>query len=439
MGDTRSPRSRLADFIGDAAFDVATFQATYRRSRIVVAGAVVVFVLTIGLAWLEHKDVAIPLLLALACTIPIHAYLDPKASWERMAVIDGALYTVMLVVAGLPELIGMVMMAQMLLGVLFVRGAVAIRLSGISTIIATVGFAIAISFDFQVHTPGQRITFFALIAIMSVIPSLWGLLAAGNDIRASAAKTERLSREKDELLDAKDRFVASVSHELRTPLTAVVGLARTLAEAQPAMLEAERQELLELVADESEQVAALVDDLLVIARLQGGTLSIDSESVEISPLVVHASRIWDRPVAVTCGPKRVWGDPVRIRQIVRNLVSNARRYGGPNLEVDVVADGGWVAVQVRDDGDGVSAARADEIFEPYGRAHHRPGRTDSVGLGLTVSRELAELMGGSVDYSRRDGWTIFELRLPHGHVSQLPMAQSLASDIEPPELSSRTA
>ena len=106
-------------------------------------------------------------------------------------------------------------------------------------------------------------------------------------------------------------------------------------------------------------------------------------------------------------------DPTRLRQILRNLLTNAYRYGGRWVELRVSpTSSNQVSIRVRDNGGGVSAEDASAIFAPYFSAHVREGLTESVGLGLTVSRKLARAMGGDLRYRRVAGWTVFELLLP---------------------------
>jgi signal transduction histidine kinase len=106
------------------------------------------------------------------------------------------------------------------------------------------------------------------------------------------------------------------------------------------------------------------------------------------------------------------GDPLRIRQIVRNLIVNAQRYGGTRRRVVLSVSNDRVALEMRDNGDPIPLQDRERIFEPYTRAHQRPGVTASVGLGLAVSRRLARRMGGELEYVH-DGWeAIFRLTLP---------------------------
>jgi signal transduction histidine kinase len=211
----------------------------------------------------------------------------------------------------------------------------------------------------------------------------------------------------------KDRFVASVSHELRTPLTSVVGLAHTLLDSSDDISPTDRSELLGLIASESEDVAAIVEDLLVAARVESGQLSVAANDLMLDEelcAMVEACKVEVEPLRIE--PVMVTGDAVRIHQIVRNLITNAHRYGGESIAVAVYAEDDTAVLAVLDDGDGVPDEKAECIFAPFGKAHDDPQRTESVGLGLAVSRNLARLMNGDVRYRKRDGWTSFELHLP---------------------------
>jgi len=105
-------------------------------------------------------------------------------------------------------------------------------------------------------------------------------------------------------------------------------------------------------------------------------------------------------------------DPLRLRQIARNLLSNASRYGGSTVEVALFAEGGYVVFAVCDDGPGIPVEDQKEIFRAYGRSESAARRPGSIGLGLTVSRYLAEAMGGSLEYEHAGGGSRFVLRLP---------------------------
>lgn len=224
-----------------------------------------------------------------------------------------------------------------------------------------------------------------------------------------------------DLVRAKDEFIASVSHELRTPLTAVIGLTSEMASNEQMTAE-ERSELLSLVSDQAAEMANIVDDLLVAARAEMGTVTIDAHPVDL----LDELRATVEGLGINVGmpdedlPPPVLADPRRVRQILRNLLTNALRYGGPNRRITTGAlrDQAWL--EVRDDGLGIPDEEAEHIFEPYVTGH--PGRQGSVGLGLAVARQLAELMGGSLQHERSAAETVFRLQLPLADRSEPALA-----------------
>lgn len=235
----------------------------------------------------------------------------------------------------------------------------------------------------------------------------------------SLAQLTVLKEQLEELVRSKDEFVASVSHELRTPLTAVVGLAAELKQNPGAFSPAETAELVSLISDQSDELANMVEDLLVAGRAEIGNLSLMPEPVD---LACEVARIVERfcsegtehslELRLHADPAEAYADPMRVRQVVRNLLTNAVRYGGDRISVEVGAArfSTWVAVV--DDGDGVPESDVEVIFEPYRRSHNAVSQPLSVGLGLAVSRKLARLMDGELTYRRVGGLTRFELTLP---------------------------
>lgn len=219
-----------------------------------------------------------------------------------------------------------------------------------------------------------------------------------------------------QLIDQKDRFMASVSHELRTPVTAVVAFAELLNEMDERISDSERQDMLKTMAREGADLVALLEDLLVAARSGSGSLSVASVRVSLRAQVaqaVEALSTEEPHVEEVVGPEvLVRGDPLRVRQILRNLLTNAERYGGGRVRVEIEEGDGVGRVRVSDNGQGMTADQAGRAFEPYATLHGQEGRPGSVGLGLPVARDLALRMGGGLEYSRDGDWTVFELTLP---------------------------
>jgi two-component system, OmpR family, phosphate regulon sensor histidine kinase PhoR len=222
------------------------------------------------------------------------------------------------------------------------------------------------------------------------------------------------ARQLAELVAGKDEFIASVSHELRTPLTAVVGLASELATFYDEIDEATKKDFIRLVADQASEVAAIVEDLLVAARADTDSIVLMHEEVDLRRAV--DSVLEAMPPAIrerfdVSGTGIACGDAQRIRQIVRNLVTNAVRYGELPATVTITANSGDVSVAVSDKGEGIEPAMIERVFQPYQRGHASVTQPNSVGLGLSVSRWLSEKMGGSLVYEN-ETMSTFTLRLP---------------------------
>jgi signal transduction histidine kinase len=225
-----------------------------------------------------------------------------------------------------------------------------------------------------------------------------------------------LKEQLEALVRSKDEFVASVSHELRTPLTAVVGLAAELRDNPQVLAQEEADELISLIADQSNELADIVEDLLVAGRSEMGELNL---AAEVFPLADEVRAVLERTkgadsieVRHLTDDAEAFGDTLRVRQILRNLVTNAQRYGGDHITVEIGSSRRSVWVTVIDDGDGVPSADTEAIFEPYRRADNAAREPLSVGLGLAVSRRLARLLDGDLTYRRVGGETRFQLTLP---------------------------
>jgi signal transduction histidine kinase len=236
-----------------------------------------------------------------------------------------------------------------------------------------------------------------------------------------AGVTSTSYRKMQRALRSQADLVAAVSHEVRTPLTAVVGLARELEDSWNTLPDEVRRELVGLVAEQAVDMMAIVEDLLTAAKADQGQLTIEASPTDLSEVaesVVEQLRL-DSQVQ---GHAVAWADPGRTRQVIRNLVVNAARYGGPKVELIAGANGSMVWLDVTDDGEGVTPEQEKALFRPFA-AHDR--RTDSHGLGLALSRQLAVLMGGDLTYTRANGRTVFRFTLPKA-VALEPMVGRLS-------------
>lgn len=210
---------------------------------------------------------------------------------------------------------------------------------------------------------------------------------------------------------ARDVFIATVSHELRNPIAVILGMGQILHKDYDDLSDEERREMAASMAAQAEDASWIIEDLLVAYRGDGGEVSIVAETFDVLEAAESAvaSPEISIDVEVPAGLS-VLADPRRTRQILRNLVSNAARYGGERVAISAEKRGDMVEIHVRDSGPPLDDEVAERIFEPYERG---PGAVStSVGLGLAVARHLAAKMGGSLTY-RHDGlWARFVLELP---------------------------
>lgn len=269
----------------------------------------------------------------------------------------------------------------------------------------------------------------AVLVLQILVPGLLAVAAVLSILTLRSQSRSRQLHELQTLHAAKDEFIASVSHELRTPLSAVVGLAAELRDHLAAFAPAEVEELVALVAEQSQEVSLIVEDLLVSARLDDQNLTMVPAPVELRRQVESAVVPFRGALATGCeviGEATAYADGGRVRQIVRNLIGNAVRHGGDRVVVRIESGEETVKVVVKDNGPGLPAEEWESIFEAYHRARDVPGLPQSVGLGLTVARKLARQMSGDLSYRYADGWSRFELILP-AYASTRPL-QATASE-----------
>lgn len=252
----------------------------------------------------------------------------------------------------------------------------------------------------------------AATASPDVITGVAYLIFAGHTVSLVVLVSGALDRSHR----AKDQFLAAISHEIRTPLTSILGWSRVLRDAFVSLDTSERAEALQLIEAEAEEVTDIVEDLLTAAQLDIGVVAVQQQPIDLvaEAQAVLAAKSPDprKTIEVRGSTSSASGDPLRVRQIIRNLISNALRYGGDEISITISTKASQHTLTVSDNGPGIPQELQHRIFEPYVRAGGNNVPQQAVGLGLTVSRNLARLMGGDLQYRRVSGATVFELALP---------------------------
>ena len=216
--------------------------------------------------------------------------------------------------------------------------------------------------------------------------------------------------EVEELERLRAEFLAMVSHELRTPLTSIRGAATTMLDAPGELDPAEVRQLVRIIVDQADSMRDLIGDLLDVARIETGTLSVSPEPVEVVVLVDRARNIFlsgggRNDLAIDIGPELplVMADRRRIVQVIGNLLSNASRRSPESsvIRMSAVSEGPRVAISVVDEGTGITAERLPHLFRKFSGNEAQEQGSDT-GLGLAICKGIVEAHGGRI-WAESDG------------------------------------
>lgn len=242
------------------------------------------------------------------------------------------------------------------------------------------------------------------LALVGVVGVIWALAITRHG-RQREREVMRLSEEAHRI---KNDFVAMVSHELRTPLTSIAGFADTLVDSWKDLPAEEVDEFLGIINRQSVYLGDLVEDVLVIPRLEADRLRFHPELFDLGDLLGDVGKM----VFPTGGKKssiislpdgvRVRADRRRVQQVIRNLMENARKYGGDQVMVEGFVMGDQYLIVISDNGPGVPDEETQRVFENFEQLSKGDSReATGIGLGLPIARKLARAMGGEVWYERR--------------------------------------
>jgi PAS domain S-box-containing protein len=244
---------------------------------------------------------------------------------------------------------------------------------------------------------------------------------------------------------AKSEFVSRMSHELRTPLNAMIGFAQLLALGRESGLTAQQQDWVAQIQRAGWHLLEMINDTLDLARIESGAVQLALLPLELPALTVaavsmvaHAAAQRGIVLHEELAPEApsVLGDETRLKQVLTNLLSNAVKYnrdGGSVVIASRLDADGNVEISVRDSGLGMTPEQMAELFQPYNRLGRENSGTEGTGIGLVISRRLAELMGGTLEAASIAGQgSVFTLRLPRADSAAALPAPQLPSAALPP-------
>jgi len=243
-----------------------------------------------------------------------------------------------------------------------------------------------------------------LLPVVGIACVVWALAITRHG-RQREREVVRLSEEAHRI---KNDFVAMVSHELRTPLTSIAGFADTLVESWKELPKDEVDEFLSIINRQAVYLGDLVEDVLVIPRLEADRLRFQPELFDLGDLIEDVAKMvfpnGGRKTSLVSLPDgvRVKADRRRVQQVIRNLMENARKYGGDQIMVEGFVMGDQYLIIISDNGPGVPDEETQKVFENFEQLSKGDARESTgIGLGLPIARRLARAMGGEVWYERR--------------------------------------
>jgi PAS domain S-box-containing protein len=256
-------------------------------------------------------------------------------------------------------------------------------------------------------------TFLAEIVDTPVLDAgrLVAVIGISTDVTAREQANAELASARDAALEAsvlKSHFLANMSHEIRTPMNGILGMTELLLDSP---LDASQREFAETVRISGDALLTIINDILDLSKVEAGVVELESVDFELSSVIRNVTELLagaaaakglDMQVHVADDVPALRGDPLRIRQVLTNLIGNAVKFtpagGGVVVSGRVVATDGTratVRLQVDDTGIGIGPDEMERVFEPFAQADSSTTRRfGGTGLGLTITRQLVDLMGG---------------------------------------------
>ena len=267
----------------------------------------------------------------------------------------------------------------------------------------------------------QRVLFGAIGAAVLVVMALlaFGLVQS----RRARVRLSASNAALEKALAAKTEFLATTSHEIRTPLNGILGMTQVML-ADPALPPAAKDRV-GVVHDAGLNMRALVDDILDVAKMETGNLTVEAAPFDLKTMLGEVTRMWsEQAKAKGLGfhlelgdcPRGIMGDSARLRQLVSNLLSNAVKFtAGGSITLTAACGDGRLRLSVADTGIGIPADKHEEIFESFKQADGATTRKyGGTGLGLAIVRNIATAMDGTVTVESAEGaGATFTLDMPH--------------------------
>lgn len=283
-------------------------------------------------------------------------------------------------------------------------------LKGWSVTVGIFAIAIVIQFGFLINDFNPL-----FIVLPIVVSNIFGILIGWNNVLRLRLKKAIADR---------SRMFSSISHEFRTPLNAITGFAQLILADPRVNTDENLRDYVHEILHAGEHFLILVNDILDLSRLEAGKLSINKTMVRLPDIIDVVVSILeplsnDKEIKIVknfSNVEEVYADEVRLKQVLVNLVSNAIKYNVQRGKITISCSysaENRVLIEVEDNGIGIPATHHDKIFQLFERTNDMPGTVEGTGVGLSLSRDLVRVMGGTIGLkSQPDVGSTFWIELP---------------------------
>ena len=291
-----------------------------------------------------------------------------------------------------------------------------------------------------------------IFAVGTITTDITALKKAEQALQEAVAASRRAQRQAEEANRAKSDFLSNMSHELRTPLNAIIGFTEFVAEDTAQPIREQHRNSLGYVLRASRHLLTLIDDILDLAKIESSAVSLAPEAVDAGEVIdecLSLARALATPRDIAVSETKAAGaaplihvDRTRFKQILLNLLSNAVKYnrdGGRVIVETGQPTDGRLSIAVRDTGPGIAPELLDHLFDPFDRLGAETSGIEGTGIGLTITKRLAEQMGGAITVESTVGeGTTFRVEFPLSSESAAAAAAGEEADgPDAPDLAGR--
>ena len=286
-------------------------------------------------------------------------------------------------------------------------------LATISTILVVIGY-MAEPQGYADHSLAEILNRIYALIVIWVVAFIQKYARKKSDLLESTQKTVLQAKDVAESASrAKSDFLSSMSHELRTPMNAIIGFGEMIQHGTVGKINRQQKEYMGYILQSGQHLLNLINDVLELSKIESGIVSIKPEDISVVDAIDEAIRqlqvkAKQKNVSININTDSVnkhlavcaiYADPLRFKQVMTNIISNAIKYNREGGKVDILFscdDGDTIRISVSDNGDGIPKQDQLQAFQPFNRLGREAGPIEGTGIGLAITKDLVERMGGKI-------------------------------------------